>query len=324
MAPIHARDMGLSAPSFKADSGVRRASRRQDVQDLRQPMTDQRVAVIIPAFRAEPLIGQAVGSVFKQTHADWEIWIIADDGQDYEDVLAGQGFRDKRLRFLSSGRVGAGASRARNLALDRIDTPYAAILDADDRMKPEKLARAVALLADHPIVSVAVDVLDDSYNRLRLVGAGPDRSLTPGTYKFTSLSMDSMIVWDRRRTDARYDLTMSNMTDLELLMQLWQKTPSTFHIGTPMHDYVKLQRSMSNGPDVTEGMVRSKKSLLERLERGRYKLDGKATEGLAAFLGISLAAETAYPLALREKPNLLFEDHLEPMLRTFEARTRLS
>ncbi len=287
-------------------------------------MTDQRVAVIIPAFRAEALIGRAVGSVMKQTHAEWEIWVIADDGQDYEDVLAEQGVRDQRLRFLSSGRVGAGASRARNLALDRIDTPYVAILDADDRMKPEKLAWAVARLTDHPIVSVALDVMSDAYKRLRLVGAGADRVLSPGAYKFTSLSMDSMIVWDRRRTDARYDLNLSNMTDLELLMQLWQKTPTTFHIGTPLHDYVKRGQSMSNGEGVTEGMIRSKKSLLERLEQGRYKLDGKAIEGLAAFLGISLAAEAAYPMAIREKPGLLFEDHLEPMLRTYEAGTRLS
>lgn len=287
-------------------------------------MTDQRVAVIIPAFRAEPFIGEAVGSVIAQSHEDWEVWVIADDGQDYEEVLAEQGLRDRRFRFLSSGRVGAGASRARNLALDRIDTPYAAILDADDRMKPQKLARAVTVLADHPIVSVALEVMSDGYKRLRLVGNGTDRVLTPGAYKFTSLSMDSMIVWDRRRTDARYDLNLSNMTDLELLMQLWQKAPTTFHIGTPLHDYVKMTTSMSNGEGVTEGMIRSKKSLLERLEKGRYKLDGKAVEGLAAFLGISLAAEAAYPLALREKPGLLFEDHIEPMLRTYEAGTRLS
>lgn len=287
-------------------------------------MTDRRVAVIIPAFRAQHLIGQAVGSVLQQTYDDWEIWVIADDGEDYEEVLAQQGFRDRRFRFLSTGRVGAGASRARNLALDRIDTAYAAILDADDRMKPEKLARAVALLADHPIVSVALDVLDDRYRRLRLVGAGADRVLTPGAYKFTSLSMDSMIVWDRRRTDTRYDLNLSNMTDLELLMQLWQKAPTTFHIGTPLHDYVKLTKSMSNGPDVTEGMIRSKKTLLERLEQGKYRLDGRTVDGLAAFLGISLAAEAAYPLALREKPGLLFEDHLEPMLRVYEAGTKLS
>ncbi|MGN6487863.1 MAG: glycosyltransferase family 2 protein [Devosia sp.] len=284
-------------------------------------MADRRVAVIIPAFRAQQLIGQAVGSVLAQTYQDWEIWVIADDGEDYERVLAGQGWRDNRLHFLSSGEVGTGASRARNLALERIDTAYAAILDADDRMKPEKLARAVQVLGDHPIVSVALEVLDDSYRRLRLVGVGADRVLTPGAYKFTSLSMDSMIVWDRRRTDARYDPTLSNMTDLELLLQLWQQAPGTFHIGTPLHDYVKLSKSMSNGPNVTEGMIRSKQALLARLEGGYYRLDGAAVAGLAAFLRLSLAAEAAYPAALQQRPGLLFEDHLEPMLRAYEAET---
>src|SRR5690606_31979931 len=120
----------------------------------------------------------------------------------------------------------------------------------------------------------------------RLVGTGPDRLLAPGEYKFTSLSMDSMIVWDRRRTDARYDPGLSNMTDLELLLQLWQRAPGTFHIGTPLHDYVKLSRSMSNGPHVTQGMIRSKKTLLQRLELGHYQLDARATEGLAAFLDL--------------------------------------
>lgn len=286
-------------------------------------MTDQRVAVIIPAFRAEPYIGQAIGSLLAQTHEDWEAWIIADDGQDYEALLAAQGLRDRRFRFLSSGQVGTGASRGRNLALDRIDTPFAAILDADDRMKPEKLQRAVARLADHPIVSVALDVMNESYERLRLVGDGPDQPLTPGAYKFTSLSMDSMIVWDRRKADARYDLTLSNMTDLELLLQLWQMAPGTFHLGTPQHDYVKLTTSMSNGEGATEGMIRSKTTMLDRLQRGKYQLDGEAVDGLAVFLGISLAAEAAYPLALRENPGLLFENHLEPMLRAHEAGTRL-
>lgn len=286
-------------------------------------MSDNRVAVIIPAFRAEALIGQAVRSLLAQTHAEWEAWIIADDGQDYETVLAAQGLRDKRFRFLSSGQVGTGASRTRNLALDRIDTPFAAILDADDRMKPEKLQLAVARLADHPIVSVALDVMNEGYERLRLVGTGPDRPLSPGAYKFTSLSMDSMIVWDRRKADARYDVTLSNMTDLELLLQLWQTAPGTFHLGTPQHDYVKMTRSMSNGEGVTEGMIRSKTTMLDRLEQGKYQIDGEAVDGLAAFLRISLAAEAAYPLALRENPGLLFENHLEPMLRAYEAKKGL-
>lgn len=286
-------------------------------------MTDSTVAVVIPAYKAEAFIEEAVRSVLAQTYADWEAWIITDDSEDYEELLGRAGLVDQRFRFLSSGRVGAGASRSRNLALDRVGTPYVAILDADDRLKPRKLELAVAALAEQPIVSSALDVMDERHNRLRLVADGPDRVLTPGAYKYVNLSMDSMIVWDRRRCDARYDLELTNMTDLELLMQLWRTAGSVHHLGTPQHDYIKLPTSMSNGIGVTEKMIASKKTLLERLEKGQYRFAAPGTsEGLIAFLGLSLAAEAAYPLALDETPGLLFEDHLEPMLRAYEARVR--
>jgi glycosyltransferase involved in cell wall biosynthesis len=287
-------------------------------------LTDRTVAVVIPAYKAESFIEEAVRSVLEQTHADWQAWVITDDGEDYEEVLGRAGLVDQRFRFLSSGRVGAGASRARNLALDRIETPYVAILDADDRMKPRKLELAVAALAEQPIVASALDVMNDHYKRLRLVGNGPDRVLTPGAYKFVNLSMDSMIVWDRRCCDARYDLELSNMTDLELLMQLWRTAGSVHQLGTPQHDYVKVSTSMSNGAGFTEKMIASKKALLRRLETGHYRFAAPGTaEGLIAFLGLSLAAEAAYPMALEETPGLLFEDHLEPMLRAYEAQVKL-
>lgn len=274
------------------------------------------VAIITPCYQAERWIGACVRSVLAQTVPDWEHWIIADDGADYEALLAAEGLRDARLRFVSSGTTGGGASRARNVALEAIATPYAAILDADDRFKPQKLELTVAALKHHAIVSVALDEFDETGRRLRLVGQGPDRELAPATYKWTCLSMDSMLVWDRRRTDARYDLALTNMTDLELLLQLYRTVPTSWHLGTPLHDYLKLSVSMSNGPGVTEKMIRSKREILRRLETGFYTMtDPAGPEGMAKFLRISLKAEETYPDAVAAKPGLLFEDHLEPMLR---------
>jgi glycosyltransferase involved in cell wall biosynthesis len=274
------------------------------------------VAVITPCYRAERWIGAAVRSVLAQSYPHWEHWIISDDGTDYEPLLAAQNLRDPRVKFASSGTVGGGASRARNVALDQLTAPYAAILDADDRFKPQKLALAVDALQHHPIVSVALDEFDETERRLRLVGQGPDLELSPAAYKWTSLSMDSMILWDRRKTDARYDLELTNMTDLELLLKLYRTVESSWHLGTPLHDYLKLSVSMSNGPGVTEKMIRSKREMLRRLETGFYPMaDARGPEGMAAFLRISLEAEETYGDAVAAKPGLLFEDHLEPMLR---------
>lgn len=279
------------------------------------------VSIIVPAYRAQRFVPEAVRSALGQTYPDWRLIVIADDGQDYERLLAGMGLADPRLRFMSTGTVGGGASAARNLALDALDTPFAAILDADDRLKPQKLAQAVAALAEFPIVSSALDVMSDSYVHLRDVGAGPDRALSPAAHKFVSLSMDSMLVWDRRRCDARYDLALTNMTDLEFLMQLYRTGERSLHLGTPLHDYLKVSTSMSNGPGFTEKMIRSKRALLDRLHGGYYVMaDPTGPEGIARFLEISLRAEETYPAALGANPALLFEDHLEPMLHAARPR----
>ena len=268
------------------------------------------IAVITPAYKAETLLGEAVRSVLAQTDPDWEHWIIADDGVDYEKVLAEAGLRDPRQRFRSTGKLGGGSTAARNQLFDEIGTPYATLLDADDRIKPQKLERVRAALAEHPIVSVALDVLDDRYRHLRFVGDGPDRALRAGEYKFVSFSMDSMIAWDRRVCDGRYDPDLRNMTDLDFLMRLWRTAPGSFHLGTPLHDYVKVPVSMSNGPGVTERMIAAKTTLLERLQAGFYPMaDPEAAVGLSRFLEISLKAEAEFTGVGH------LEDHLEPRIR---------
>jgi hypothetical protein len=73
---------------------------------------------------------------------------------------------------------------------------------------------------------------------------------------------------------------------------------------------------MSNGPGFSQKMIASKRELLARLEAGRYPMaDPAGPAGIAQFLQISLQAEESYPAALAANPGLLFEDHIEPMLK---------
>lgn len=276
---------------------------------------DAEISVIMPAYRATGLIARGVRSVLNQTWPGWRLIVMADDGEDYEALLAGHGLGDPRIRFLTTGRNGSGASAARNLALDAVDTRFVAVLDADDAFRPQKLERAMSALEHFAIVSTAIEVLDADYGTLRTVGEGTDRALGPAAHKFVNLSMDSMIAWDRSRCDARYDSALRNMNDLEFLMQLYRTAKAGFHVGTPLHEYVKVATSLSNGPAVTESMIAAKRMLLDRLQAGAYPMaDPTGPAGIARFLEISLHAEAAYPAALAANPALLFEDHLEPRL----------
>src|SRR5690606_23596891 len=138
-------------------------------------------------------------------------------------------------------------------------------------------------------------------------------------YKFVCLSMDSMIAWDRRRTDGRYDPTLSNMTDLELLLQLWQRAAAAFHLGSPLHRYTKLAGSMSNGAGTTAGMIASKSILLDRLQDGHFALPAASADVFGRFLLLPLHAERSFPDALAARLGLLFAYYLEPLLRASSA-----
>jgi glycosyltransferase involved in cell wall biosynthesis len=251
----------------------------------------QTVSIITPAYKAQSTLTTTVRSVIEQTHADWQHWIVADDGFDYGTFLHEQGLNDPRQVFLTSGGVGRGAS-----------------------LKPGKLEQAIAKLDRHGIVTTALDVMSADFRHLRHVGVGPDRVLSPGEHKWVNLSMDAMVVWDRRRGDGRFDPDMSNMTDLEFLLQLYSTNPQSYHLGTPLHDYIKRDGSMSNARDVTAGMIASKREITARLEAGRYGLSEADVAGLIGFLNISIMAEAAYGAATTLQPGLLFEDHIEPML----------
>ncbi|HEV7718142.1 MAG TPA: glycosyltransferase family 2 protein [Arsenicitalea sp.] len=276
---------------------------------------DTAISIVMPAYNAAATIGAAVASVIAQSHENWQLLIISDDGRDYAEVLSAAGLADPRFRFLSTGRIKAGASNARNIALDQITTRYAAVLDADDRYKPQKLARAVTALASQPIVSTALEVMSEDGRSLRTVAAGPDRVLRAGQHKWLNFSMDTMIAWDRQVCDGRYDPELPNMTDLDFLMKLFRTTPTSFHIGETLHDYVKLSVSMSNGPGVTERMIAVKSLLLQRLANGYYPMaDADARESISEFLRLSRSCEKPYEAALAKTPGLLFEDQIEPLL----------
>lgn len=269
----------------------------------------------MPAFRAEATIAASVASVLTGDFADFEILIIADDGTDYRKHLDEEGLTDPRLRFLSTGGSGTGSSRARNVGLDAAQSRYIAILDADDLFLKEKLAQIAPVVRTHGFVSTALDVRNAERGHLRYVGAGDDRLLTAAAYKFTNLSMDSMIAYDRHVADPRYDEGQDCLTDLDLVLKLFGSFDACFHLGTPLHAYVKQGLSISIGAGASDRYLRMKRIMIGRLMEGHYPMrDRDGAAGFFRFLEASLRAERDFAIAQGKTPGLIFEDHLEAYL----------
>jgi len=285
----------------------------------------QPVSIVLPAFHAAHAIGRAVESVLRQTHSAWELLIIADDEFDYQKLLGDLGLADTRIRFFATGATGSGSSPTRNIGLDEARYDYVATLDADDLFHPEKLERVLPHLKAHGIVSCGLQISDADLLPLRQVGTQATGSLAASLYKFANLSGDSMLVFDRKICDPRYNASFPCLTDIVFLLRLFEVNFGVFHIGEPLHIYTKQSLSVSNKPGASGLMKQTKIRLMSLLQDGAFPLaDPDGVAGMLAFYTHSLDAEQSYGARLAQKPSLLFEDHLEVFLDSKTAGSTAS
>jgi succinoglycan biosynthesis protein ExoO len=102
------------------------------------------VSVLVACRDAEPWLAAALDSALGQTLGELEV-ILVDDGSRDGSPEIGRAFaaRDARLRLVRHAAP-RGSAAARNTALGLACGRWIAVLDADDRMEPERLARLVA------------------------------------------------------------------------------------------------------------------------------------------------------------------------------------
>jgi glycosyltransferase involved in cell wall biosynthesis len=103
------------------------------------------VSIIVPCYRAEETIAETVRSVLAQSHREWELLLVSDDGYSYRELLDGNGISDPRIieHPTRTERGGHVAARRRGMAVAQGD--FVADLDADDIWLPDRLAKLLPL-----------------------------------------------------------------------------------------------------------------------------------------------------------------------------------
>ena len=104
-----------------------------------------RVSVVLPVYNAAATIGRAVGSIFAQTYAGWEL-IAVDDGStdDTREILRGLARAEPRMKVVAQGH--AGVAGAANAGATVARGKFIARMDADDVSHPARLGEQVAWL----------------------------------------------------------------------------------------------------------------------------------------------------------------------------------
>lgn len=117
------------------------------------------ISVIIPAYKVEKYLDKCLSSVLAQTERNIEVLIVDDASPDgTRAVIARFAADDPRVHPILLAHNG-GVCNARNAALDAALGEWVAIVDSDDWLAPDRLARMVASAREQH----ADIVIDDQY-----------------------------------------------------------------------------------------------------------------------------------------------------------------
>lgn len=116
-----------------------------------------------------PFIGEAIESVLRQTHRDFEFVIVNDASNDgSRDIVAR--YTDPRIRLLENP-TNLRLARSLNRGLEVARGPLVARLDANDVAAPDRLEKQLRFMRDHPEIALVggqYDVIDTRGRRLAL------------------------------------------------------------------------------------------------------------------------------------------------------------
>jgi glycosyltransferase involved in cell wall biosynthesis len=120
------------------------------IDQLREKLTAP-ITVAMPAYNAEQTIEESVRSIQQQTFKDWQLLIVNDHSTDRTaEIALGLAKADRRILVTHSQH--RGVCHARNTAFENSNSPYVALLDADDISEPTRFEKQLSFLEAHPEV----------------------------------------------------------------------------------------------------------------------------------------------------------------------------
>lgn len=120
------------------------SSRRRRRASAEPPL----VSGVVPYYRNAPFVEEAVRSLLGQTHERIEVVVVNDGSFERGDEVLDRLAADSRVRVIS--QLNRGETSARNLGARLARGEYVVMLDADNVLEPQFVARALAVIEREP------------------------------------------------------------------------------------------------------------------------------------------------------------------------------
>jgi glycosyltransferase involved in cell wall biosynthesis len=160
--------IAVPPPDLRSEPRLHRKIESDHADSFHKPQ-DSLVSVVMPAYNAAAYIAKAIRSVLNQSRRNLELIVVDDGSTDgTKDIVAN--FNDDRIKCFYQDN--AGASSARNLAINNANGPYIVILDADDMMTPDFVARHLDEFEQNPqadLVYCDDSLIDENDKPIRVI-----------------------------------------------------------------------------------------------------------------------------------------------------------
>jgi glycosyltransferase involved in cell wall biosynthesis len=203
------------------------------------------VSVILPAYNASLFISDAVQSVLRQTHQDWELIVVDDRSTDNTtEVVLAFAERDSRIQLIKSDvHSGGYPSIPRNKGIEVAKGRYIAFLDADDIWEPDKLDSQIALFdGNTPIVFSNYQVISKNGEKITTIQV-PSRVTYDMLLKLNYIACSSAVV-DTKCTGA-FAFPVIHYEDYALWLSLLRSGGCAMNSGKIGFSYRKRHDSVS-------------------------------------------------------------------------------
>lgn len=112
-----------------------------------------KVSVLIPTYNSAIYLDEAIQSVLHQTFQDYELIIVDNQSTDNTDEVVSKYLTNNKVAYYKN-ETNIGMAGNWNQCLQYASGEYIKLLCSDDKFHPQLLEKFVAVLDDHPTVSV--------------------------------------------------------------------------------------------------------------------------------------------------------------------------
>ena len=204
------------------------------------------VSIIMPSYKSERYISEAITSVLNQSYNNWELLIIDDASPDNSNNIINKFVdNDNRVKLIKL-KHNSGPAIARNKAIKIARGRYIAFLDSDDIWQPSKLEEQIKFMENNNLAFAfsAYDVIN--VNSIQVGSFYPPIKITYNDMLKTSSIGCLTAIYDTETLGKLFMPEIYQKQDYGLWLEILKKVEFAKGISKPLAKYRVRDNSISS------------------------------------------------------------------------------